>query len=145
MVHYCRETNLRGISSTPLPSANSSATPTVLPAPKATGVTGPEVTIRCPGNNQTLYLSTGTNRSFLLLCGRDYSSFDGAVDLYNVAMDDMSDCIDECARQAGCIAAGYGSNGNRNTCWLKSKLGDPNYSPGWYFAIEDSNATKTVS
>ncbi|KAB5558547.1 hypothetical protein GE09DRAFT_117039 [Coniochaeta sp. 2T2.1] len=127
-------------SSTPLPSANGSSPTTTLPKPTATGVLGPEVVIRCPANNQTLYTPVGTNRSYLLLCGRDYSSIDGAVDLFNEPMDSMSDCIQECGKQEGCVGVGYGPYNNQNTCWLKSKLGTPNVTPNWYFAVEDDGA-----
>ncbi|OIW33641.1 hypothetical protein CONLIGDRAFT_640744 [Coniochaeta ligniaria NRRL 30616] len=128
-------------SATPLPSANSSSpttTATSLPAPTATGATGPEVAISCPANNRTLYASSG--KSYLLLCGRDYSSVDGAEDLFHEPMDSMSDCIDECPKQQGCVGVGWGPYQNVNTCWLKSKLGTPNVTPNWYFAVEDEGA-----
>jgi hypothetical protein len=132
------------ISATPLPSANSSTptTTTALPLPTATGATGPNVQITCPANNRTLYAATNLNKSYLLLCGRDYSSLDGAVDLLNEAMDNMSDCMDLCAQQQGCVGAGWGPYNNVNTCWLKAKLGAPNITPNWYFAVEDEDALK---
>ena len=103
---------------------------------------GPEVAIRCPAHNQTLFTLPGTNKSYLLLCGRDYSSYDGAVDLFNEPMDNMYDCITECGKQEGCVAVGYGPYNDQNTCWLKSKLGVPNITPNWYFAIEDERDSR---
>lgn len=98
--------------------------------------------IRCPANNQTLYAAAGTNRSYLLLCGRDYATWDGAVDLFNQPMDSMSDCIDECARQQGCVGAGWGNYNNKQVCWLKSKLGDPGFPTTWFFAVEDDGGAE---
>lgn len=99
--------------------------------------------IRCPANNRTLYSAAGTGKSYLLLCGRDYSSVDGAVDLSNEPVDNMSDCIARCAAQQGCVGAGWGPYNDQNTCWLKSVLGLPNVTPNWYFAVEDEGALGT--
>ncbi|KAL1844844.1 hypothetical protein VTK73DRAFT_1686 [Phialemonium thermophilum] len=113
------------------------------PEPKATGTTASHDAIHCPANNETLYHAANTTRSFLLLCGRDYSSLNGATDIYDVALDTLADCIDECAQRPDCVGAGYGNYRGRNTCWLKSFLGDPNFDPTWYFVVDDSNATTT--
>lgn len=132
-----------GVSSPPPSSSSSTPTTTTLPAPTATGATGPEAVIRCPANNRTLYSTTANSakaKSFLLLCGRDYSSVDGAVDLFHEVLDSMAECIDECARRAGCTGAGWGPYDNQSTCWLKSKLGRANVTPNWYFAVEDEGA-----
>jgi hypothetical protein len=89
-------------------------------------------------------MAQGSNRGYLLLCGRDYSSFDGAVDIMSsVPIDTMSSCIEQCASHNDCIGAGWGNYNGENLCWLKSALGKPNWSYNWYFAILDVNATKS--
>jgi hypothetical protein len=139
----CDKTQLTSRSAAPLPSANSSSpTTTTLPAPTATGATGPNVGISCPANNLTLYSATGTNKTYLLLCGRDYNSVDGAGDLFHEPMDSMSDCINGCSQQQGCVGVGWGVYYGQETCWYKNKLGAPNVTPNWFFAIEDEGALK---
>jgi hypothetical protein len=94
----------------------------------------------CPHNNLTLYASQkDPSKKYLLLCGRDYNSDGGSVDINNQATSSVDDCIDLCANTTGCVGAGWGSYQNTYTCWLKSQLSDPNNSPGWYFVIEDDS------
>ena len=50
----------------------------------------------------------------------------------------MSECLDLCGRRADCIGVGYGQFKGSWTCWLKSELGQPNFSENWYAAREQS-------
>ncbi|KAK3938484.1 hypothetical protein QBC46DRAFT_265247 [Diplogelasinospora grovesii] len=133
-------------TTSPTATNGSSSSSGTLPAPTAQGTTGPEQTIQCPGNNLTLYTSgVDTQKQYVLLCGRDYNSGSGSVDLYNQPTNTVGDCMDLCAEQQGCVGAGWGSYQGQYVCWLKSKLATPNWTPGWYFFIEDDNSTKGTS
>ncbi|KAK3333573.1 hypothetical protein B0T19DRAFT_129700 [Cercophora scortea] len=140
------QANKSGGSSTP------SSTPTpaqaLYPSPTAQGTTGPDQTVKCPLNNLTLYTSQAdTSKRFVLLCGRDFNSDRGTLDLYNEETHDMSDCIDACAKQPGCVGAGWGPSDGVTLCWLKSyiQFDKPNWSAGWYFAIKDNSTTATTA
>ncbi|KAK4200472.1 hypothetical protein QBC40DRAFT_70904 [Triangularia verruculosa] len=133
-------------------SASSSTPVRTLPVHlfNASTVTDPTVTnsselipaaIDCPSQNLTLYSSPATpsiNRKFLLLCGRDYNVVNGATDMFAVGVDTMAECIDSCAKQDGCVGAGWGEQSGRSVCYLKSRLGQPNMASHWQFAVEDT-------
>lgn len=72
-----------------------------------------------------------------MLCGRDYSSSGGAVDLSSMNMTTFAGCVAECGLTEGCVAVGWGTYYDVPTCWLKSTVGTPNWSAGWYSAVED--------
>ena len=90
----------------------------------------------CPDNNVTLY-NAAFQKTFLLLCGRDYNYADGTTDMFHQGTDSMGECIQTCANNTGCVGAGWGYINGQYTCWLKSKLGRPNSSDSWYFAIKE--------
>lgn len=79
------------------------------------------------------------SRKFLVLCGRDYNEADGAADLYSANITTFAGCLTECAAQEGCTAVGWGNYYGTNTCWLKSQIGEPNWSASWYAAVEDDS------
>ncbi|KLU89348.1 hypothetical protein MAPG_08320 [Magnaporthiopsis poae ATCC 64411] len=124
-------------------SSTSTAGPsrtTSYPAPRATVTTGPNLAITCPANNETLYQSGveqgGGDRRFLLLCDRDYGGSPGdAVELNNTPTYTFADCIDRCAANAACKAAGWGLYQGKLVCWLKSDIMKPHSAAGWYFAV----------
>jgi hypothetical protein len=61
--------------------------------------------------------------------------------MYDTVANTLSDCLDICAGQDGCVGAGWGRNSwndGRPTCWLKSELGKWNDAPNWSFFVEDS-------
>lgn len=90
----------------------------------------------CPYANRTVYnLEDQTDKSFLVLCGRDYNSCCGAVDMLTVNTTSFEDCLEHCGKQEGCAAVGWGNYYGVNTCWLKSAYGEPNWSGSWYAAI----------
>ncbi|KAK4232031.1 hypothetical protein QBC38DRAFT_143358 [Podospora fimiseda] len=136
-------------SDSPIPTQSAAPTPTrTYPLPTAEAVTSPEGA-KCPTNNLTLFTpSRIPERKFLLLCGRDYSSQIGfgTVDLYDQKMDSMGECIDACAAEVQCVGAGWGGQGGKKSCWLKSKLGEANWASHWLFAVEDKESSNlTVS
>lgn len=121
------------------PSTSSTAPSTLnLPMPTASAASTPSTPIVCPANNLTLYSPpSNASRQFLLLCGRDYHSGQGAIDLYNIETTTMGECINRCADEEACVGAGWGEYKGRRICWLKSKLGVTQRSDLWYFAVSD--------
>ncbi|KAK1756150.1 hypothetical protein QBC47DRAFT_181231 [Echria macrotheca] len=120
-------------------SSSPSSTPRPFPLPTAQANTSSTKPIACPANNLTLYTSpVNASRHYTLLCGRDYNSGAGTLDLYNQPTDTMAECIDTCAGEPACVGAGWGSYLGKNVCWLKSYLATPQDSPIWYFAALDN-------
>lgn len=68
------------------------------------------------------------------MCGRDYSSEDGAIDIDQVSAS-FRGCLSKCGDTDGCVAVGWGNYYGTDTCWLKSQIGTPNWSSNWYSAI----------
>ncbi|KAK1774541.1 hypothetical protein QBC45DRAFT_35509 [Copromyces sp. CBS 386.78] len=136
-------------SSTPTPTsstAHPSWTHTAnLPPPTAYATITPSTSIICPSNNLTLYTpSNGTTltsssrgKGYLLICGRDYSSLAGAEEITNREADSIETCIDRCAEVDNCIGAGWGNYEGKQICWLKSRLGNPGWTPDWYMAVRE--------
>lgn len=72
-----------------------------------------------------------------MLCGRDYSSTGGAFDLSTLSnMTTFEGCMAACGAADGCVAVGWGNYYDVPTCWLKSAVGEPNWSLGWYAAVK---------
>ncbi|KAK0621463.1 hypothetical protein B0T17DRAFT_508810 [Bombardia bombarda] len=154
-----KNNNSAPAGATTAPTSTSPTTTTASPSgtfpPEATAsaTTGATTSIYCPVNNLTEYASTGTNHNvtekhYVMLCGRDYNSGGGTVDLYNLEAATMSDCIDLCADDAECVGAGWGLYQGNYICWLKSFLAAPQVSAEWLFAVLDpipSNATTTAT
>jgi PAN domain len=99
------------------------------------GTTG-NTEIACPGSNNQTYVAQNTSKYFKILCDVDYNSNAGADDIANVNADNMNECIDTCATHSDCLYVGWGSKYGANKCYMKTAIGKPNSSPGWYFAIE---------
>ncbi|KAK6953450.1 hypothetical protein Daesc_005754 [Daldinia eschscholtzii] len=124
---------------TPTPPTSTTTTTTtpssteVSPTPSFTGTLIPAPVI-CPQNNNTVYVSKGSSKPFNIQCGRDYNGDGGAVDLTHMYKASMSQCIDACGDHPGCVGVGWGNHEGTTECWLRSKLGEPNFSPNWYFA-----------
>ncbi|RYP63669.1 hypothetical protein DL771_009157 [Monosporascus sp. 5C6A] len=125
------ETSDRSSSSTTTTATSTSSAPT--PSFTGTVVSTP---VTCPENNNTVYVTTGdAPKPFNVECGRDYNSEDGARDITSRRdIETMAECIDLCGSRAGCVGVGYGDVDGAWTCWLKSQLGQPNWSDGWYAA-----------
>ncbi|KAK3896657.1 hypothetical protein C8A05DRAFT_39795, partial [Staphylotrichum tortipilum] len=124
-----------GKTSNSTPSAT-----TTDPFPSATNTAPPAATstMGCPSNNLTIFTASQPAqkpKKYLLLCNRDYNSNIGTtLDLYNTATDTLVACMELCAATDNCVGAGWG----RGTCWLKSRLGEPNEAAAWSFLVEDS-------
>ncbi|KAF3067409.1 hypothetical protein GL218_08474 [Daldinia childiae] len=116
------------------PTSTTPSSTKVSPTPSFTGTLIPGPVI-CPQNNNTVYVSRGSSKPFNVQCGLDYSSDDGAEDLTHMYKASMSQCIDACGDHSGCVGVGWGNLEGSTECWLKSKLGKPNSSPNWYFAL----------
>ncbi|OTA88994.1 hypothetical protein M434DRAFT_34616 [Hypoxylon sp. CO27-5] len=122
------------ISTTPTPT--SSTTPTsvkVSPTPSFTGTLVPGPVI-CPQNNNTVYVAQGSSKPFNIQCGRDYSSANGGRDISHMHTSTMAQCIDACGERGDCVGVGWGYYQGSFQCWMKSRLGEPNWSSQWYFA-----------
>ncbi|KUI64558.1 hypothetical protein VM1G_00854 [Cytospora mali] len=123
-------------SSTTSSTASASSTTDTLPAATATSTAGSELSIICPMANRTVYslADSSSDQKFLVLCGRDYNGCCGAVDIYSVNTT-FEGCLERCGSQDGCVAVGWGNYYGTNTCWLKSAIGEPNWSESWYAAV----------
>lgn len=127
-------------SDSPSPSGTPYVTASqTIPAWVATATTGPSQSISCPGNNLTMYTvdKAQAKKRFILLCGRDYNSQDGSVELNQggTPAKTMTECVELCAANVGCTACGWGYD----TCYMKSSIGRPNNTPGWHFAVLEPN------
>ncbi|KAK1595376.1 uncharacterized protein LY79DRAFT_668148 [Colletotrichum navitas] len=98
-------------------------------------------TITCPAkDNATFSAQDNPARHFRLLCGHDYNSADGAIDLSSQNTTTMAACIDLCAAHADCVGAGWGEYYGNRVCWMKSRLGEMNTSGNWLFAVDVNKA-----
>ncbi|RYP24402.1 hypothetical protein DL767_008610 [Monosporascus sp. MG133] len=128
-----------GVGETSDPSSSSTTTTATstssAPTPSFTG-TVVSAPVTCPENNNTVYVTTGdAPKPFNVECGRDYRSEEGAHDMGTRRdLATMAECVDLCGSRAGCVGVGYGDFNGTWTCWLKSQLGQPNWSDGWYTA-----------
>ncbi|GKT53722.1 hypothetical protein ColTof4_05887 [Colletotrichum tofieldiae] len=99
-------------------------------------------TITCPASeNATFSAQDAPARRFRLLCGHDFNSEDGAIDLSSANATTMAACIDLCAAEAGCVGAGWGDYYGSHLCWMKSRLGEMNVSGNWLFAVDVDETT----
>ncbi|KAF4824044.1 hypothetical protein CGCTS75_v010296 [Colletotrichum tropicale] len=93
--------------------------------------------ITCPASdNSTFSAQDEPDRLFRLICGHDYNSADGAIDLTAENATTMANCIDRCANRSECVGAGWGDYYGNHVCWMKSRLGKPNVSGNWLFAVD---------
>ncbi|KAI1213316.1 uncharacterized protein F4807DRAFT_258771 [Annulohypoxylon truncatum] len=126
--------SLSSTSTTPTLTTSTTPTPTkTSPTPSFTGaeIAGPVI---CPQNNNTVYVAEGSSKPFNVQCGRDYSSQNGARDIKHMHQSTMASCIDVCGNREDCVGVGWGYYQGSFECWMKSKLGEPNWSSSWYFA-----------
>ncbi|KAK0733821.1 hypothetical protein B0T26DRAFT_818327 [Lasiosphaeria miniovina] len=93
----------------------------------------------CPAANNTIYQVPGSTKSFLRLCGVDYSG-SGATDILNVTTTNMAQCMDRCATLDKCTGCGWGfiagDVGDAHRCWMKTALKTGHEATtDWCFAI----------
>ncbi|KAJ6438852.1 transmembrane alpha-helix domain-containing protein [Purpureocillium lavendulum] len=96
--------------------------------------------LACPAANNTKYTVPRTEKTFLRVCGIDYSGAGNAAELGNVWVAGMQECMASCAGYPGCTGCSWGviegDAGSDHRCWLKGKLGSSSaVRPGWDFAI----------
>ncbi|KAI2612688.1 uncharacterized protein GGS25DRAFT_518372 [Hypoxylon fragiforme] len=126
--------SVAAISTTPTPTTAQPSTPTLVsPTPSFTGLltTAP---IICPQANNTVYVSRGSSKPFNVQCGRDYNADAGARDISHAPASTMAQCINACGDRDDCVGVGWGNYQGTYQCWMKSRLGEPNWSRQWYFA-----------
>ncbi|EEY18961.1 predicted protein [Verticillium alfalfae VaMs.102] len=89
----------------------------------------------CPESNYTLYGVPGSSIRFLRLCGVDYPSQQGAVDIRTLWTESMAECMRNCAGTPGCTGSGWGPA--EGACWLKKDLttGGRSDQADWEFAL----------
>ncbi|KAL6811775.1 hypothetical protein V8C40DRAFT_270713 [Trichoderma camerunense] len=119
-------------TSTSIPTATStSKTPSATKSPLSD-------VLSCPTSNGTQFNVPDSQKTFLLICGIDYSGADEAEDLTSVYTVGMEDCITSCANYPGCTGCGWGilpGDGSLHRCWLKGSLKKTHKEKtGWYFA-----------
>ncbi|KZZ98541.1 hypothetical protein AAL_03059 [Moelleriella libera RCEF 2490] len=129
-----KQTSRKTMPATSSPDSTSS-TPSVNSSPPAQTSTA-----ACPAANGTTYHVPGAGKTFLRLCGTDFSGDDGAVDLGVVWTATVQDCINSCAGYPNCTGCGWGvmtgDPGTDHRCWLKSDLQKSHaVRSGWDFAI----------
>ncbi|KAK1963065.1 hypothetical protein LY78DRAFT_660684 [Colletotrichum sublineola] len=99
-------------------------------------------TITCPAKDNAMFSAQDhPARHFRLICGHDFNSMDGAIDLSSQNATTMADCIDLCAADTECVGAGWGDYYGSRICWLKSRLGKMNTSGNWLFAVDVKKTT----
>ncbi|KAI2602793.1 hypothetical protein GGR54DRAFT_468605 [Hypoxylon sp. NC1633] len=118
------------------PTSTTETTPTSTRASPTPSFTGTRVSrpVICPQNNNTVYIAEGTLKAFNVQCGRDYNSNNGASDIKHMHAATMAQCIDACGARGDCVGVGWGYYKGSNQCWMKGRLGEPNWSSEWYFA-----------
>ncbi|KAK3372314.1 hypothetical protein B0H63DRAFT_291845 [Podospora didyma] len=93
----------------------------------------------CPGANNTVYNVPGSTKTFLRICGLDYSGT-GATDIANVTTNSFAECMNQCALLSNCTACGWGfiagDTGDAHRCWMKNDLkANHEATKDWSFAI----------
>ncbi|KAK4185737.1 hypothetical protein QBC35DRAFT_476078 [Podospora australis] len=122
--------------STTLTHTLSTTSTTVSPIPTLPVITNSD----CPASNNTIYGIPSSTKSFLRLCGIDYSG-NGAKDLAHVYTESMAECMHACASFDQCTACGWGyqegdAPGKDYRCYMKTNLKASHQArKDWCFAI----------
>ncbi|KAL2024270.1 hypothetical protein VTK56DRAFT_9426 [Thermocarpiscus australiensis] len=121
------------------PTSTSPSTRTAA-ASETTATSRPKYNSDCPALNNTIYHVPGSTKSFLRLCGIDYSGSGEATDLAEVYTGSMADCMDICASFDQCTACGWGylagDEGSEHRCYMKTNLKRAHTAASdWCFAI----------
>ncbi|KAG6031072.1 hypothetical protein E4U41_007709 [Claviceps citrina] len=121
-------------ASGPSPPMSSTTTPSTSAQPTQT------LLELCPAANSTKFEIPQLNKTFLLICGVDYTGQGEAIDLGVVRTASMQDCILRCAGQPNCTGCGWGvipeDAGGEHQCWLRGDLQKSRtVRSGWDFAI----------
>ncbi|KAK4096368.1 hypothetical protein N658DRAFT_436256 [Parathielavia hyrcaniae] len=116
-------------------NTEAAAETTAGPAPKPR----PTYNSDCPALNNTIYHVPGSTRSFLRLCGIDYTG-SGATDITHAYTESMADCMHSCASLDQCTACSWGyiegDKGSMHRCYMKKDLKQSHAAAAdWCFAI----------
>ncbi|KAL2260666.1 hypothetical protein VTK26DRAFT_5251 [Humicola hyalothermophila] len=125
-----------GTTTTSKPSAvdvSSESTTSVAAGPR------PSYNSDCPALNNTIYRVPGSTKSFLRICGIDYSG-SNATDLAHVYTKSMADCMNSCASFDQCTGCSWGylrgDSGDEHRCYMKKNLKTPHEAvDDWCFAV----------
>ncbi len=122
----------------------SDATATVLSSPTPTGAGG-----KCPGGGNTHHTASN-GKTFLHICGVDYSGDDQAEDIGSVKATNFDECMEACAEEDECTGVGWGpkvkGNDYRETCWMKKGLlKSHKATPEWNFAVLIARGTNETA
>ncbi|KAK4454717.1 hypothetical protein QBC34DRAFT_139557 [Podospora aff. communis PSN243] len=121
--------------STTSTSTKSTGTSSSRAIPTATGAIP---NLDCPSANNTLYTVPGMTKTFLHVCGIDYSGATGSTDLSHVYTSSMAECLNVCASYDRCTGAGWGFvsgdavGATSHRCWMKTNLGLSHTARGDY-------------
>lgn len=99
----------------------------------------PKYNSDCPALNNTIYHVPGSTKSFLRLCGIDYSG-SGATDFAHAYTKSMAECMHTCASSDLCTGCSWGyltgDKGVEHRCYMKKDLKMAHQAAGdWCFAI----------
>ncbi|TWU74965.1 hypothetical protein ED733_005529 [Metarhizium rileyi] len=94
----------------------------------------------CPAANNTKYEVKSLQKTFVRVCGIDYTGSEGATDLDATLVASVEDCINSCAEYPSCTGCSWGllagDTGSDPECWLKTGLRTPTFvRGGWDFVI----------
>lgn len=130
------------------PPATTTATPTATTSQTQTspgvGPVATGSTIDCPGANGTEFTAPGTNKTFLQICGVEFSGPGEAIDIGHTITNTMQECMVNCAAFPNCTGCSWGylpgDVGNEHECWMKTSLIEGHTtSDQWCFAILESS------
>ncbi|KAK3941968.1 hypothetical protein QBC46DRAFT_87249 [Diplogelasinospora grovesii] len=121
-------------------SASFATTPTSSSTTSSNETPRPTYNSDCPAANNSIYHVSGSTKTFLRVCGLDYSGAGGAADLADVYTSSMPECINRCASFDQCTGCGwgyiFGDTGDTHRCWMKSNLKTShNATADWCFAV----------
>ncbi|KAK4228628.1 hypothetical protein QBC38DRAFT_544032 [Podospora fimiseda] len=121
--------NTQPSSTSLVPTPLTQSTSTQVSRTSSSSATPTAALVQCPGVNNTIYTATTSSgpKNFRRLCGLDYSGEDEAIDIANVKVNSLDQCIEACANKTGCTGAGWGINLSEksdplHSCWMKKAL-----------------------
>ncbi|KAK3336065.1 hypothetical protein B0T19DRAFT_27330 [Cercophora scortea] len=127
-------------TTTPGPGAQSSSAlpPAATASSTAPSSASPTGTL-CP-SVANVQFAAPRNKTFLHVCGIDYSGSGEAQDVANVKTSTFEDCLTQCALLSQCTGAGWGpmdgDSPNVHTCWMKNHLNQSHVAtPDWNFGV----------
>ncbi|KAK4181361.1 hypothetical protein QBC36DRAFT_366826 [Triangularia setosa] len=117
---------------TTVPSSPTSTSSGVSASATATGLSCPQ--------SQGIQYTANNNKSFITLCGVDYSGKGEAKEISNAKVKTFRDCLELCSKKKECTGAGWGvmdgDKSGEHTCWMKNGLNSSHTAtPEWGFGV----------